>query len=86
MHLMLQILNWDFQYSSGDRAKANVDIFAANAGNDTAYSRRSECVPVQVMLFLFTEWSSAFILICCFSFITETSLETFYRLTSVEKP
>ncbi|XP_057550159.1 uncharacterized protein LOC130828285 isoform X1 [Amaranthus tricolor] len=47
MHLMLQILNWDFQYSSGDRAKANVDIFAANAGNDTAYSRRSECVPVQ---------------------------------------
>ena len=49
MRLMLQILNWDFRYSSGDSVKANVDAFSAKATHDDADSRRSECVLVQVM-------------------------------------
>lgn len=47
MRLMLQILNWDFYYSSGDIAKTNVDAFSVKARHDAAFSRRSECVLVQ---------------------------------------
>ncbi|KAL9225514.1 hypothetical protein vseg_001428 [Gypsophila vaccaria] len=47
LRLMLQILNWDFRYSSGDTVKKNIDVFAADAKPDAAYSRRSECLLVQ---------------------------------------
>ncbi|KAK9735232.1 hypothetical protein RND81_04G192400 [Saponaria officinalis] len=47
LRLMLQILNWDFRYSSGDAVKKNIDVFAAGAKPDAAYSRRSECLLVQ---------------------------------------
>ncbi|KAH9602259.1 hypothetical protein KSS87_015420 [Heliosperma pusillum] len=47
LRLMLQILNWDFRYSSSDIGKKNIDVFSADARADTAYSRRSECLVVQ---------------------------------------
>uniref|UniRef100_A0A803N5Q3 Exportin-4 n=1 Tax=Chenopodium quinoa TaxID=63459 RepID=A0A803N5Q3_CHEQI len=47
MRLMLQILNWDFRYSSDDSAKTNVDVFSVKARNDAVFSWRSECVIVQ---------------------------------------
>lgn len=48
IRLMLQILNWDFRYSSSENAKTNVDVFSAKARLDPVYSRRSECILVQV--------------------------------------
>ncbi|XP_019108194.2 uncharacterized protein LOC104907672 isoform X2 [Beta vulgaris subsp. vulgaris] len=47
IRLMLQILNWDFRYSSSENAKTNVDVFSAKARLDPVYSRRSECILVQ---------------------------------------
>ncbi|XP_074292806.1 uncharacterized protein LOC141619685 isoform X2 [Silene latifolia] len=44
---MLQILNWDFRYSSSECGKKNIDVFSADARPDTAYSRRSDCLVVQ---------------------------------------
>ncbi|XP_056699481.1 uncharacterized protein [Spinacia oleracea] len=47
LRLMLQILNWDFQYGSGDRAKINVDVFSVKTRHDPVFTWRSECVIVQ---------------------------------------
>lgn len=47
LRLMLQILNWDFRFNSGDGAKTNIDVFSAEVRHDGSNSRRSECIIVQ---------------------------------------
>ncbi|XP_054800845.1 uncharacterized protein LOC129304991 isoform X2 [Prosopis cineraria] len=46
LHLMLQILNWDFHYNTGE-AKAGLNVFSDGVRQDGDSLRRSECSLVQ---------------------------------------
>ncbi|OMO96138.1 Armadillo-type [Corchorus olitorius] len=46
LRLMLQILNWEFQNDTNSM-KAGINVFSAGIRNDTASTKRSECVIVQ---------------------------------------
>lgn len=51
LRLLLQILNWDFQYDTSGR-KISINVFSAGVRTESASSKRSECVIVQVNNFL----------------------------------
>ena len=48
LRLMHQILNWEFRYSKGG-TKGSINVFPDGMRSDTASSRKTECVIVQVV-------------------------------------
>lgn len=50
LRLMLQILNWDFRYITGE-AKSSLNVFTTEVMQDGDSPRRSECNLVQVINF-----------------------------------